>query len=356
MLTEHARVHAELLPFFYSTKIAMALLSYALGFYFVRRPANDAGVAVLMCLMAVYTVINNWFLPLYEFAYFECAIACAFLHPRRRWIFPICWGAGAAGIIYSYQLQADWHWVKPAAAQSDWIWSIFFLFAVAWVIHQFALRQLRRETEKRLRYSLIGRESTRLVHDLKGLLGSPLMLLESLKSARDRKDTDYIFATADLLQQDLVQVREVLAQLNRLVIINNALVPTDITGLLQEAANVLRYRLHGVEIEYPEPRTLPVAPERLHSVFFNLYLNSVEAFQQNEVQNPRIRIFWKKNVLNFCDNAGGIKLLPGQASTKRTGSGGLGLEIILSELESMSVAFRLYDEEEGIRATLSFNG
>ena len=355
MLTEHARIFPAYLPYFYGTKIAMAVLSFSLGFYFVRRPENDAGIAFLMCLMAVYTVVNNWFLPLYEFAYFECAISCAFLHPRRRWIFPLCWGAGAVAIIYSYHLQLLWHWHKPAAEQSDWVWSIFFLFTVAWVIHQFALRQLRRETEKRLRYSLIGRESTRLVHDLKGLLGSPLMLLKILKSAREREDTKYIFATAELLQQDLIQVREVLSQLNRLVIINNALVPTDITGLLQEAANVLRYRLHGIEIQYPEPRTLPVAPERLHSVFFNLFLNSVEAFQQNGVQEPKIRIFWKKNVLNFCDDAGGIKLLPGQASTKRSGSGGLGLEIILSELESMSVAFRLHEEEEGIRATLAFN-
>lgn len=321
---------------YFYLKWACAILGFGFCGYFYFFESNDFALGLLMVMFAVYTVSHMWLMPLYENAFLQTAIASSFFNMRRRWIFPVVFGACLAAMIYTYHLQDLWGWRIPEATRKDWIASIVIFFLAAWFIQLFALGTYRREQERLSRFSIIGAEATRLIHDIKGLLSSPLLIVDSLRSGRKISNEEFESQMV-YLARDMENVREMIKSIHRLVRIEEVESEVDIAEAARSSARLLERRMQHVHIQMPEARKIVTSGDRLHSVFFNLFLNSLEAFEDSKVKDARIDMHWEGNILYFVDNAGG---LDNRRAQKAHGSG-LGLALAKADLAKMGARLSL---------------
>ncbi|MBC7372246.1 MAG: ATP-binding protein [Bdellovibrionaceae bacterium] len=310
---------------------------------------------VLFINMISYCWVMMWFAPLYEFAYLQIAVGCSFLRLKRNWIFPLAFGIGLIGYYVNYAIQDRIGWQLPPATRSDFVWIMFIVFMLSWFIQKFAIGAMRADQDRHSRFSLIGREATRLTHDIKGLTSSPMLIVDSLRQKnRDLSLRDYENQMV-VLADDMENIREVLKSIQRLVTIEDFITIVDVNEALRGPMKIFARRLAKVRLVTPEAKMIKGHPDRLHSLFFNLILNSIEAFERNSTAAPEIHMSWQENTFVFSDNAGGFDRPTsiGTKSSKGFGAG-LGLDIARTDLEKMNATFRIKSVPPITRIEISF--
>lgn len=352
-LSDYARVAPSLFGYYLTCKIVCIISHLGFGFYFYHRPVTDKAAALLILNFSFFFLSMMWFLPMYEIAYFQCAIGAAFLRFKRPWIFPTLFFMAFLAMVGTYQLQDNLNWALPPITRMDWIFTIFIFFILAWCIQKFAIHAQAQERDRLLRFSIIGQETTRLTHDLKGLLSSPLLILESLRNKDPELSPEFQERQMSLLMQDMDNVRETIKGIHRLVVHQDKIENINLSEVIQSSMKVLERRLASIEIKWPENSIVTAKRDCLHSVFFNLFLNSLEAFERNGMrENKKIEIFWRNKTLIFQDNAGGMSSQIGD-SAKGLGSG-LGLELVQNDLIRMNARFKLKSAPPYTEAEISF--
>ncbi|MGE9745760.1 ATP-binding protein [Bdellovibrio bacteriovorus] len=348
---EVLRLPEELQPTYVALKVGYALLAGAFSFYFlrIRTQPDDFPTLILFLLCASYCLIMIWFLPLYEFAYIQCALGCAFVKTRRTWMFPTIFGLTALGYIITYQIQDQLQWQIPPATRKDWVLTVLVCFALAWVIQRYAVSANRRDKERLLRLSRIGHESHRLLHDVKGMISSPLMIFESLSSTHQRWTAEDYKKQIGQLAEEMRHVRDVLKSINQISRSSKDPSPLCIRAAFASNYQILERRLRRARVQLPEARTVLSDEGILRSAFFNLLLNTVEAFERNQTQNPYIDIQWDQDTLIYQDNAGAA-----DTGTDQNGNSGLGLEVLRADLESLGIVHRINIKTSGTTVTLRF--
>ena len=353
-LSDYSRLDPPLLGYYLALKISWIMINFGFGIYFYRHEVTDRSASMLILSLILFTLSMMWFLPLYEIAYFQGAIGTAFLRYKRPWIFPTTFFMGFLGVVATYKAQESLHWHLPPIKQSDWISTVFLFFVLAWCIQKFSIHAKLKERDRLLRFSIIGKETTRLIHDLKGVLSSPLLILESFKH-KDLQplSPEHQERQMALLIQDMDNVRETIKGIHRLVVHEDRFAQVDLSEVIQGSMKVLERRLASIEVKWPEGSFVRGKRDRLHSVFFNLFLNSLEAFERKgSCENKKIEIFWRKKTLVFQDNAGGLESDINK-SMKGLGSG-LGIELVQNDLSHMNARFKLTSTPPYTVAEISF--
>lgn len=334
--TEYGRVSPELAKPYIYLRTFQVVSFLCLLIYFWKKEFSDLAGALCSINFVFYVWSMMWFLPLYECAYFQCAIGAAFFNFKRSWIHPLIFGVGGLGMIATYLIQDALHWQLPETGNMDWMFSVLFFFGVAWAIQNFAIRASQKENDRLLRFSIIGKETARLTHDLKGLLSSPLLILEAFRDKTLNLPADFHEKQMSLLIADMDKVRDSLTGINRLAIIKEHMEEVEVNRVLNGALKILERRLKSVSISLPAERWVWGSSDLLHSVFFNLVLNSIEAFERMQAKNPQIDIYWERDCLVMRDNAGGFnESIP----VSNKSEGGLGLQLVRSDLRRMNAAF-----------------
>lgn len=324
---------------------ALMLISFI---YFYLRPFGDVSGGIFNAICLSYVVSMMWFMPLYEAAYFEMSIGCAFLGFKRGWIHPLLSFLGFVAIIVTYRIQDHIGWTLPAWDRQDWIATVAIFFGLSWAIQKFAITAHRRDADNWRRFGVIGRDAARLTHDLKGLLSSPMLILESLKNKNMALTEEFYERQISLLIKDMEHVRETMKGIIRLAIVDEKIQSVDVNHTIENVFSLLERRFKKIEISKPEKRIVSGNSERLHSIFFNLAINSLQAFEERKRgDGSKIEIYWEKDTLIFKDNAGGI-------SEKYINGQGLGLELIRSDVLMMGAEFKIYSEQEYTFAEIKF--
>lgn len=201
-----------------------------------------------------------------------------------------------------------------------------------------------------VRFSIVGEETSKLMHDLKGMLSSPFMLLENLRNNSSKIPQETFEKHLNDLTSELEHVRTVIRSINRLVVTNDQLKPVNVADAAVEAKRILDRRLKNISVILPTSKTVLGTEERLQSILFNLMINSLEAFETSEVANPEIRMEWKNLTLVYTDNAGGFNMTPQQTKHKS----GIGIELIKIDTSKMHAKFRMSTVKNLARTEITF--
>lgn len=320
---------------------------FAIAIYHYKREPTDFAMSCLMILSVIYFTGAMWFAPLYEFSFVQCALACCFLPLRRTWLFPLIYGTGVVIIFANYQAQSAIGWTLPPVDQRDFYFIVLITFILTALIQKFVINSYRKERERLMRYGILGRETTRLTHDIKGLLSSPLMLVESLKNdakAIEPKDWE---KQIHLLADDMIHVREAIRSINSLVKTGNEQAEVDLAKVISGVLDVFRRRSSGVRIQLPESRLVKADPDRMHSVFFNLILNALEHFELAKIKEPFIKMYWQDQTLILENNS------PSLGISKAHGSG-IGLELAQMDLALVNAKLKMNFSNAGTKTEIFF--
>lgn len=345
------RVAGPLQMMFLVCKFGFILATVALSWFFYKKPQNQSDLpkALLFTICIAYCLSMMWFLPLYEAAYLQCAIGCAFVKTRRQWLFPAIFGSGIVGFIAVYEAQDLLHWSIPPPSRKDWITIILFFFLLTWLIQKYAINTSRRDKEKLLRLSRIGHETQRLLHDVKGMLSSPILIFESINDDNSQWTFEGYKAQVKNLSNEMKHVRDVLRSINLMSKPQLEMGDVCISRAFANAVQILERRLMHVQLHAPESRVVHSDEDVLRSVFFNLLLNSLEAFERNKAESPAIRVSWSNGDLLYQDNAGTAGV-----SEKDGGNSGIGLELASTDLNNMGVLTKISFESNGLNMRMRF--
>lgn len=321
-------------------KLFFGCLGLLQGIYFFFFGFSDRGAAVIFSQMVVYSLLMMWFAPIYEVAYFQCAIGCSFLTLRRSWIYPTIYGIGLIGIFINYEAMEYYQWKSPVATKEDWIGISIVFFLLSWCIQKYAIGSYRKEQDRLARFSVIGKETTKLTHDIKGMLSSPLLIIDSLHAKDGTISVDTYRSQMKHLAKDMENVHSVLRSIHRLVTVGEEVRKVSLLESWQSPLQILSRRLAHIQLSMPEDKMILGNQDRLNSIFFNLLLNSIEAFENAKQEKPFIKVYWENMFLVYEDNAGGVVLPKTSDTTKENGSG-LGLQLVRNDMEKMGADIQI---------------
>ncbi len=315
---------------FVTAKILFGIAGYFAAYEFWRRPDRDWLVGSFFALTIVYSVFFMWLAPLYEVAYLQCAIGCAFFKVRNQNLFVIAFGIGLLGIYVTYAAQDSLHWTVPPASRVDWVFIAVIFFLLTWMIQKYAVSAFRRQEDRLSRLSLVGSEASTLLREVEARLQVPLDLS---KSSTGAEMTEVMRAIQAELKVAQVTLRSFRAKTGASVVTTEV----DVIDLWSETFGRLQSRLGSTAILLP-PGPVIVKSDReiLRSVFFNLLLNSVEFAERRQTTLARIVISWEGHCLSYADG-NHINLAGEHARDDR----GLGLEIIREDLKRLNIRFEI---------------
>ena len=280
----------------------------------------------------------------------RCAIGCAFIKTKRQWLFPSVFGFGVLGFLAMYELQDQLNWTVPPHSRKDWMTIILFFFILTWIIQNYAINTSRREKERLMRLSRIGHETQRLLHDVKGMLSSPILLFESINADGSQWTFEGYKAQVQNLNNEMKHVRDVLRSVNLMSKPQKDIREVCVSQAFANASQILERRLKNIEISSLPGRLVQSDEDVLRSVFFNLLLNSVEAFERKKTPSPAIKVFWKNETLIYQDNAG----TPSSDIKDEGGNSGIGLEILHADLHDLGISARISLESSGLHVSMRF--
>lgn len=349
---EASRVFPHQYDLYMISKMIFGVIGIGLAVYFYFYEATDLPLTISMVTFVLYCVLYIWLMPLYEAAYLQTAIGSAFYKLRRRWLFFVVFGLGLIGIFVSYAIQDSMGWTIPPVDRVDWQWVVSIFFILAALIQHFAIGVRRHEEDRLMRFSVVGVETTKLIHDLKGLLASPLLIIDDLKEQKQQLSSEQIQNQMTLLAQDMNHIQNVIKSIHRLVIQQDELKSLNLNESIAGALSLLERRLSHVSVNLPEERTIEAYPNRLHSVFFNLLLNSIEAFDRNKTQKPEIRMSWEGSRFHYQDNAGGFSF---SDRSSKGADAGFGIAMLENDLRKMNARLKIHPEKNQTSFIIQFD-
>jgi signal transduction histidine kinase len=353
-LTEYSRIFPQLQQPYAMFKTIYAIAGFLIAFRFYRWGVSDLWATGFFTLGLVYVLTFMWFTPMYETAYLQIALCCSFIRLRRTWLYTFVFFLGLLGILLTYVVQDSLGWKTIAPARADWVWIMVIFFLISALVHKFAVSVDQKERDRMARFGLIGMESSRIIHDLKGLLSSPLMIVELLQSRGKQLQPEVFERQMVLLHTEMEKIREMIKSINRLVVVDDTISPVNILATIEAPMKILDRRLKHVTVQLPDDRLVQGNPERMQSIFFNLFINSIEAFEDAKIALPEIKMSWRGNTLVVTDNGGGLKDHQLPTKSTKAGGSGLGLQLVEADLERMGAKFNISSKNQSTIVEIAF--
>jgi C4-dicarboxylate-specific signal transduction histidine kinase len=157
------------------------------------------------------------------------------------------------------------------------------------------------------------------------------------------------------LETELTNVSKTLKQMNRLILNDSEKNQVALSTVLDQALDMLKYRLADIHIELDASlgKKINIDIDRLRSIFFNLLINSIDAFEKNNLKSKNIRINFEKKLIIYEDTAGGFtQNVRNDEFFKENSS--LGLSLIQYDLEQIGAELSIRKTKLGSRFEMKF--
>lgn len=335
-------------------KFALVLAGVPIFINFYRGKRTDLTTSIFFCVLILYSAWGSIFLPLYEASFFQCLIGATFLTTKRKWIYPVIHIIGGVLISATILSRHNIGFYQDRMYDYDYALVILIMVGLGILTHVFYQTEKSFRNEALLRFSALGRQTVQIAHDLKGLLGAPVLYIEDIKSKDEVKNNHALIRTLDLMAEDLEKMRSVLLSLNKMITSNEPNRDFTFSACAEKVLFLLKSRLSGVEIKIENDCRIFGQEHRLESILFNLMINSVEAFKKNKTKNPMIQISCANKKISYRDNAGSISddvfnaLQRGDSITTKHDSVGMGLTIIRHDLEHLKLSHSFERDQNGL--------
>jgi len=215
----------------------------------------------------------------------------------------------------------------------------------------------------------IGHISNDIFHDIKNKLIAPSTFLQIIKTKYNDKDFRENFSTIAL--KELKSIENILIKFmqfgrnyhNEINSHTKETVKESIEYVIELLNPIIKKRNIILKLQIDPHLNIPLTPEILRDISFNLILNSIQALKSSEKKNIIIKgmRIKQKNTLTFFDNGIGIhkknlkKIFEAFYSTKEDGNG-LGLSMVKKEVELKNGSITIKSlQDTNTTITIMFN-
>ncbi len=241
----------------------------------------------------------------------------------------------------------------------------------AWILHDVAKRERRREEEARARYvQFLATLTAGLAHEIRNPLNSLSIHSSLIDQGLKEGASELSAGELKRLRHSSEVLTEEIERLNRIVDqfltaarpVKLDLQPTRVEGIFMQVAQLIgpECRQRGIELEIHSDPDLPPVPldqSQMYQVVLNLAKNSMEAVDRDGKIELRSHLETDHVLIEVSDTGPGIpesdraKIFEPYYSTKKTGSG-LGLMVVWRIVKAHGGAIAV-DSREGEGTTFS---
>lgn len=291
-----------------------------------------------------YFIHGNFFRADYEMAYFQ------FLFPQSiyfNYSKKLFWRIHLSGtMIFIVSLWINYADNLSRKAVSENLLDSISILLVNLAIGIIVFSKLETaEKESKLfkeKLLLVGNQAANLIHDLKSLSSAPQIYLDILLSNQNKIPQELRHLLVNL-HNDLNRMTNKTKQIYSLIQNNTGLTSEPISQSIIKVQSILQERISNVSVTI-ECQTEKLFPAGLFElILLNLFYNSLQAFQNNQTEDPSIHIFADEHNFKYHDNAGGISsdIIYRFNNFECIPSSGLGLYLIKETAKSHDIEVRI---------------
>jgi signal transduction histidine kinase len=331
--------------------------------YFLNKDINSQPANILTAIIWFsYPIHGQFFRPLYVFSYCQVVTIFSFLFPLSKKAFRIIASVSFISLmaVLFYHQESFLDQMRHPV-MSDFVFIVFCFFIIGWLANTFFTSERLFREEAVLKFAKIGTQTSRIVHDLKGLTSSPLLYLQVLESQLPESLNREVGEAMALLSRDLEGFRRTLFELNQLTASKSQEKSIfSFSEVLSSLQVILKKQLTGVELEIVGELSLETDKNLLTSVILNILVNSVDTFKQRKIANGKISVCLDQNEIHLRDNGGGFEdtvlkaILTGRFISTRSDGSGLGLLFVFDGMKKMGGRAKVFNSNGGAAVTLFF--
>ena len=334
-------------------KLILMVLILAVAFRLWRKYDSPGANLATGILGIVYTAHGQWYRPLYYLAFFQTSIAYSyfFVVPRRVYqvIMPLWVAAFLAVFTYRWPQYVE---AMKTPLYSDVAISTVIVGVINTIVYRFITHDRVFRQNALARFSRIGFQSARLIHDLKGLTAAPRVYAQLLTRKLKGNADPEVIESLDNLTHDLENLSDVVIELNQMSSLRGefTLSEFELRDAAEGARKLIRNRMRGVDVRIEGDLRIRSDRSIWTSVLLNLFLNSIEIFRQRQVESPQIRVTLGEGRVVFRDNGGGFEagvleaLRDGRVESTKDQGSGIGLWMVIDGLGSLGSRARFRNE------------
>jgi signal transduction histidine kinase len=361
MLSEIPLIPESQRTLFIATKFLLLVWALPMAYWLNRDISSQTANSLVGIFLMLYCMHGQMFRPLYYFGFAQLAMAYSFLFPVSKARFRIIVGLGAIGYLVIFYRNWD---VYVAASQhptpSDIVFCVTTVLIISFLANTFFASERTFREESLKRFGLIGIQSARVLHDLKGLVAAPTLYVQMLKEKMPVDANPEAMEVLNYLARDLDGFKQAITGLNQLSSVRGEETSTfELSEVIEGLRILFRNQLATISIEYSN-LTLRTEQALLSSIFMNIILNSIDAFKQSAVPNPKILISCDGSCVVVKDNAGGFSnevlaaVSKGKMITTREKGSGIGLILVFDGMKKIGGWAKIYNDGAGACVKLEF--
>lgn len=162
-------------------KYTASILGFAFSFVLTFKPANQVYVFLTALASTFYTVVGEYYAPLYHYAFVMIMLAISILLRPNFKIFTPVVIIGQAILLYvqNYKIVNNPTYVREAILQDYIMISIEFTVLIL-VINEGYSKRRKKEIEHRERLSLLGQDVNIFAHNIKSMMSSHFIISDNL--------------------------------------------------------------------------------------------------------------------------------------------------------------------------------
>ncbi len=356
----------QLVPYF-AGAFAVIAASAALFVVSWRRGPGPRTPVLLYVIALAYALHGQLFRPHYWLAFIEMTAIFPMFFPLAERMLAILYGIGLASFDTVFLLQMDTY-VRAGEISRNLAWDVFL--ATLWTTAM-ALIAYRGVVALRLRRNLVfrrffevGKNLEYALHDVKGLLATPLVYVAVLEqAATEDRLRPAERAALENLREDLTATRDFVLETNRLLLSGFASEPArpvSVSAMLEDARMLLRSKLKHIVVAREGDLTIEASPHVLRQILVSALANSAEAIARNHVEDGLFTVRCEATRIQLSDNSGtgltepalrALNTLDRPYSDQPLGSG-LGTLIIREQVRALNGTVEFSNGERGVVLTI----
>lgn len=364
ILTEYPFVSSKDQLFFLASRIGVTFLPLLFLKRIEKDPHDFVFIGVMTLSYTIYNSIGYMYRPFYLVSFAQTSTVLAFLYfPKRNHYIFLSVLNYLSFVLVAYLTHENLPYKKGDETIIDIFITPLIASTTSFLVYHYFTANRNFKDKLFERFTSLGRVTTTIVHDLKGSLGAPLMVLSSLEESIHKNDTFKSQENLALLKKQLISLTQVVSKLNQLSDIteSHAIVkPFLVSECIDSVRLILAKRLSNVQFSFQGDCQLQGSKELFTSIMLNIITNALDEFMLNRISDGKIEIEASPTLISIKDNGTGFdnqtakKLSDGEMfSTKDMGSG-LGLYLVRESLKSFSGKLQIENSKDGANIHLIF--
>jgi signal transduction histidine kinase len=316
-------------------------------------------------IMMAFCIHGQYFSPWYMFAFNQLILAYSFLFALPKKVFN-SFAVISAAIYLSmvwWRFENIQQWLNNDS-QMDWMIVGVAVTVIAMKSHSFFTSDRTQRDALIRRFGLVGLQTASIVHDVKSMLATPRLNIEILRGKLAETSDSEVHELLQSVDTQLASIASAMTGLNQVVALQQQeREKLEVGTVVTEVADTLNFSARNIQLNIECNDEIHTEKAQLKSLIFNILMNTIQAFRNRRVQEPKIKVECKKSSDDFLDviisdNAGGyspeILKSISKEQRQRTSESGMGLFLIASGMQAVGGRVDFSNSENGAQVRLSF--